>query len=144
MGKGKLGKATFCPWCGTPTLTRDTFNSDTQRSDTHVSYTCSSCCTGFSLRDSPRVMFVNRMYAEVRKQRPPDNEHHPRSGQLPLSERSDFEINRIHELLLAKRPRTKAGKEANAIQMNNVKLELKRRKHALTYTIGEKFPELKG
>lgn len=84
------------------------------------------------------------MYAAERKQRPRDDEHHPGGGAPPLSERSDYEINRIHEVLLSKRPKTKTGKDANAAQLADVKVELakrSRRKIALTYSIGELYPK---
>lgn len=112
MSKGKLGKARFCPWCGTDSLVRDTFSGDTQAEHTHVSYVCAVCCTGFSLRNSPRAMFVNRMYALDRKQRPPEKPNRGGGGHPPLSEKPLTELVRVEALLAAKSPHGRVNRES--------------------------------
>lgn len=72
MSKGDLGQARFCPWCGTESLMRDYFNqSETHHANSHVSFICTSCNRGFSINNSPRVMFAHRMIASERRIRPP-------------------------------------------------------------------------
>lgn len=110
-----------------------------------MAYICTICFAGFSLRDSPRANFVNRMYQIERAQRPPDAEHvmARQSGARPLSERSLHELQRLVEILRAKRPGKKSSKEANALQLQNVRAELNRRQvrsGALTYQIGDVYP----
>ena len=143
--RGKLHKAQCCPWCGTRTLVRDGFNPASHSAYNCVSYICVLCHTGFSLRDSPRAQYVNRMYAIERAQRPPDAEHVQarRTGAPPLTEKSLHELQRLDELLRSKRPSSKAGRDANADQLRNVRAELARRgvkPGALTYKIGDTHP----
>lgn len=125
--RGKLHKAQCCPWCGTRTLVRDRFDPTSHRDYACVAYICTVCFAGFSLRDSPRANFVNRMYQIERTQRPPENEHVQRSGARPLTERSLFELTRLDELLRAKSPNSNASRQANALQLKNVRAELTRR-----------------
>lgn len=143
MSSGNLGKAVCCPWCGTPTLERDHFGMD--QSAKGVAYVCVLCFKGFMLTNSPRTRFAREMFKRDRAVRPPDNEHvmKPGGGSRPLSARSLFELTRLEELLRAKRPRTKTGKDANAAQLVNVRAELARRHvkpGALTFRIGEIYP----
>lgn len=129
MSKGKLGKARCCPWCGTATLERDYFNTATTCVDSCVSYICVTCCTGFSIRESPRASFVNRMYAVERKQRPPD-EHHKGGGQIPLTERPLPELLQIETLLKAKRPRNRSDRERVGASLAAVRKAIQERGNA--------------
>lgn len=141
--RGKLHKAECCPWCGTRTLVRDNFNPASHSAYSCVSYICTVCHAGFSLKESPRAQFVNRMYAAERMARPPENEHIQRAGSPPLTERTLYELQRLEELLRSKHPASHASKQANALQLKNVRAELNRRQsHAggLTFTIGEIYP----
>lgn len=118
--RGKLGKAIFCPWCGTKTLQRDTFSNDTNAEHTHVSYICETCCEGFSLRPSPRALFVNRMYAEERARRGP-NTTSTSGGSPPLIERPLAELKDIERILLDIKPRGKADRESVAESLRKVR-----------------------
>lgn len=141
--RGKLHKAQCCPWCGTRTLVRDGFVSEDHKSYSQVSYICSICFAGFSIRDSPRAQFAQRMYAIERQQRAPNDEHIQKPGKPPLTARSLYELTRIEELLRAKKPHSKESKAANALQLINVRAELARRgvkPGALTFQIGEVYP----
>lgn len=85
------------------------------------------------------------MYAEERKRQPPTAEHvfARRGGSPPLTERSLYELQRLEEVLRAKRPHSHASKVANSSQLENVRAELNRRQvraGALTYKIEEVFP----
>lgn len=143
--RGKLHKAQCCPWCGTRTIVRDGFNPASHTDYNCVSYICVLCNAGFSLRDSPRAQYVNRMYAEERARQPPTAEHvfARRGGSPPLTERSLHELQRLDEVLRSKHPRSKTSREANAEQLKNVRAELNRRQvraGALTYKIADVFP----
>lgn len=131
MSRGKLGKATHCPWCGTATLVRDTFSADTQSEHTHVSYICTTCCVGFSVRNSPRAMFVNHMYAIERAKRPPEERIRQQlkgnGGAAPLMVRPTEELKRVEGLLAAKKPHTKASREHIEKSLQAVRNELARR-----------------
>lgn len=128
MSRGKLGKARFCPWCATESLVRDTFSGDTQADHTHVSYVCTACCCGFSIRNSPRAMFVNRMYATERKQRPPDKPNSGAgSGKRPLSEKPLTELVRVEALLAAKRPHGRVNRESVNASLAAVRLAIQER-----------------
>lgn len=124
MAKGKLGKARFCPWCGTDSLVRDLFTVDTKSHHTHVSFICTVCCAGFSMRESPRAKFVNRMYALERKQRPPEKKG---GGRPPLPERPLDELVRIEALLAAKRPRGKVNRESVGASLAAVRMAIQER-----------------
>lgn len=122
MSRGKLGKARFCPWCSTATLQRDTFSADTQSKHTHVSYICTVCHTGFSIRDSPRVMFVNRMYAIERAKRPPEERIKQQvkgSGATALTNRSVENLVGLEKLLASKTPQHKAKRAARRRILNS-------------------------
>lgn len=135
MSRGKLGKATHCPWCGTKSLERDTFSGDTAAEHTHVSYVCTVCNTGFSVRNSPRAMFVNRMYATERKQRPPEERIRqqlkiPKNSCPPLTQRPVEELKQIERLLAGKSPYTKSSRQHIEDSLNAVRNELARRNAA--------------
>src|SRR5687767_2007908 len=132
MSKGKLGRARFCPWCGTRTIERDNFNqSDTHHSDNHISYVCTTCHTGFSLQNSPRVMFAHRMYAQERQLRPPEERIRQQlkikqGGCPPLSVRPLDELRNIESLLAAKKPHTKSSREHIESSLQAVRNEIAR------------------
>lgn len=145
--RGKLHKAQCCPWCGTRTIVRDGFNPASHSAYNCVSYICANCNTGFSLKDSPRAQYVNRMYAEERQRQPPTAEHvfARRGGSPPLSERSLYELQRLEEVVRSKHPASSSSRQANAEQLKNIRAELARRgvkPGGLTYKIGEIFPAL--
>lgn len=135
MSKGKLGRARYCPWCGTQTLERDRFNqNDTHHADSHISYLCTTCQTGFSLYNSPRVMFAHRMFADDRQLRPPEERIRqqlkiPQGGCPPLADRGLEDLERIESLLASKKPHTKTSKEHIAASLTAVRNEIGRRKH---------------
>lgn len=128
--RGKLHKAQCCPWCGTRTIVRDGFEASNHLAYTSVNYICTVCFAGFTLRESPRAQFVNRMYQLERAHRPQDSEHvlARQPGARPLSDRSLFELTRLEELLQAKSPASHASRKANTEQLINVRAELMRRK----------------
>lgn len=134
-----MHRAECCPWCGTRTLVRDGFVRSEHTSYSCVSYICVLCNTGFSLRNSPRADFVNRMYAAERSQRPPEDEHRLKPGSPPLSSRTLFELQRLEELLLAKSPASRASREANERHLSYVRAELRRRERSqhLTFKLAE-------
>jgi hypothetical protein len=140
----RLKYAIFCPWCGTKSLVRDYFNPASKSPDSAPpSFICDNCCTGFQLRQSPRVQFVQRMYASERAQRPPENEHKHFVRSEPLTERSVFELQRIVGVLKGKKPRSRESREHITRSLAALEGELKRRgvtRHSLTYQIGEIFP----
>lgn len=145
--RGKLHLARICPWCGTPTLRRDYFTNERtteqQAASGPISFICDNCFTGFTVKESPRTVFVQHMYARDRQQRPPENEHRTFVGSKPLTERSVFELQRIAGVLRAKRPRSQDSKEHLERCLVAVEGELEKRgltAHSLTYKIGEIFP----
>lgn len=136
MARGKLRKVKFCPWCGTATVERDTFNqSDNHHANDHVSWTCSNCLTGFSVAHSPRTMFVHRMYAQERQLRPPEERirqqlQMSRGGSPPLRERPLEELEQIEKSLTEKKPHTKTSREHIESSLRAVRNEIERRKTA--------------
>lgn len=136
MSKGKLGRIKFCPWCGTRTIKRDLFNqSDTHTSDNHISFICDTCHAGFSIQNSPRVMFAHRMFADDRQLRPPEERIRqqlqiPQGGCSPLTERPLEELERIEGLLASKKPYTKRSREHIQASLSAVRNEIARRQPA--------------
>lgn len=129
--RGKLHKAECCPWCGTRTLLRDNFHAEGY-AERGASFICTTCSTGFLIRDSPRTQFAKALFARDRQLRPPEERIRqqlqiPQGGCLPLTQRPMEELRQIERLLTGKQPHTKTSREHIESSLNAVRNEISRR-----------------
>ena len=80
MSRRQFTAATFCPWCGTESIERDTYRKDHGKKGKggrsgfefgNAEFTCRICGAGFRLSPSLRHEHAKSLFAEHRKLRPP-------------------------------------------------------------------------
>jgi hypothetical protein len=91
-----------------------------------------NCNTGFSLKNSPRVEFTNRMFQIERAQRPPDDRAIGARAKVKstpsLADLSLAELERIEETLMKKRPYTARSRQHIHKSLDAVRAEIRKRK----------------